>query len=151
MAEAAKTEAFSIRRATLADAYQLAPLAGQLGYPSTVEEVAARLGEILRDNEHIIFVAERLSSGIAAYIEVFPFRTIGSNPRIEIASFVVREDCRSQGVGRVLLQHAEEWARSHGYKETSLRSNVIRERAHLFYEKLGYRVNKTQKSFRKVL
>lgn len=151
MAEAAKTEPFSIRRATLDDAAQLAPLACQLGYPSTVEEVAGRLEEILHDDSHIIFVAQLASSAIVGYIEIFPFRTIGSNPRIEIASFVVDESCRSQGVGRLLLAHSEEWARSHGYRETSLRSNVIRERAHLFYENLGYRVNKTQKSFRKKL
>lgn len=151
MTEPAKTESFYIRRATLADAAQLAPLAGQLGYPSTVDEVTARLREILRHDDHIILVAEWASAGIAGYIEIFPFRTIGSNPRVEIASFVVDESCRSQGVGRRLLEHAEEWARSHGYEETSLRSNVIRERAHLFYENLGYRVNKTQKSFRKML
>lgn len=151
MAEATKTAALSIRRATLSDAPQLALLARQLGYPSTTEEVAARLQEILHHDEHVIFVAERPSSGIAAYIEIFPFRTLGSDPRIEIGSFVVDESCRSQGVGRLLLEHAEQWARSQGYKEASLRSNVIRGRAHLFYENFGYRVNKTQKSFRKVL
>jgi hypothetical protein len=32
-----------------------------------------------------------------------------------------------------------------------LRSNVIREKAHAFYEKLGYRLIKTQKCFRKGL
>lgn len=151
MAEAAKTDGLFVRRATLADASQLASLACQLGNASTEEEVAVRLEEILRHDDHVVFVAERPAFGLAAYIEIFPLRTIAANPRIEIASFVVDESCRSQGVGRLLLEHAEEWARSHGYKETSLRCNVIRERAHLFYENLGYRVNKTQKSFRKTL
>lgn len=151
MTQAANSLAFTIRPAVLDDAPQLAPLAGQLGYPSTADQVATRLREILQHTDHIIFVAERNGSGLAGYIEAFPFRTIGSNPRIEIGSLVVDESCRSQGVGHLLMDRAEEWARSHGFKEAGLRSNVIRDRAHCFYENLGYRVNKTQKSFRKQL
>ena len=145
------TASFTIRSATAADAPQLAPLAGQLGYPSATEQVAERLREILEDAAHAILVAENKDRRIVGYIEIFPFRTIGSEPRIEIASLVVDESCRSQGVGRLLMDHAENWARARGFKEIGLRSNVIRERAHQFYENLGYRVNKTQKSFRKPL
>lgn len=142
---------FTVRRATMTDAPQLALLAGQLGYPSTAEQVVERLREILEHADHVILVAEDQSRGIAGYIEIFPFRTIGAEPRIEIASLVVDESCRSQGVGRLLMKHAEGWARGRGFREAGLRSNVIRERAHQFYEDLGYRVNKTQKSFRKLL
>lgn len=146
-----KQISFTVRTATAADASQLAPLAGQLGYPSTAEQVSARLREILKNAEHAILVAEDKDHRIAGYIEIFPFRTIGSEPRIEIGSLVVDESCRSQGVGRLLMSHAEDWARARGFKEAGLRSNVIREGAHQFYESLGYRVNKTQKSFRKHL
>src|SRR6266550_2924266 len=38
-----------------------------------------------------------------------------------------------------------------GCKSMSVRSNVIRERAHKFYERNGYEHYKTQKSFRKPL
>lgn len=145
------TTSVTIRSVTAADAPQLAPLAGQLGHPSTAEQVAERLHEIFEDADHAILVAESKDRRIAGYIEIFPFRTIGSEPRIEIASLVVDESCRSQGVGRLLMNHAENWARARGFKEMGLRSNVIRERAHQFYENLGYRVNKTQKSFRKPL
>lgn len=151
MATTTNTTSFTIRTATAADAPQLAPLAAQLGYPSTAEQVTERLCEILDDAAHAILVAESKDHRIAGYIEIFPFRTIGSEPRIEIASLVVDESCRSQGVGRLLMNHAENWARARGFKEMGLRSNVIRERAHEFYENLGYRVNKTQKSFRKPL
>jgi GNAT superfamily N-acetyltransferase len=50
-----------------------------------------------------------------------------------------------------LLDRAEMWAREKGFSATSLRSNVIRERAHAFYERQGYEHTKTQKSFRKKL
>lgn len=151
MTQAADTGALTIRPAVLADARQLAPLAGQLGHASTPEQVVERLGDILQDRDHLILVAERQGWGIAGYVEIFALRTIGSNPRIEIGSLIVDESCRSKGVGRLLMDGAEDWARSHGYQEAGLRSNVIRDRAHRFYENLGYRVNKTQKSFRKRL
>lgn len=151
MDRSTSTESTIVRPAKLADAPQLASLAAQLGYPSTGEQVSGRLGDILEDATHAILVAEGQGHRITGYIEVFPFRTIGSDPRMEIASLVVEESCRSQGVGRLLMKHAEQWGRSRGFKEAGLRSNVIRERAHRFYENLGYRVNKTQKSFRKLL
>ena len=142
---------FRIRPATVADALQLASLAGQLGYASTSEQVVARFSEIARESEHLILVAEDSRGTLTGYIEVFPFRTIGADARIEIASLVVDESFRSQGIGRSLMEHAESWGRANGFAEVGLRSNVIREGAHAFYENLGYRVNKTQKSFRKKL
>jgi GNAT superfamily N-acetyltransferase len=48
-----------------------------------------------------------------------------------------------------LLQEAEKWAKRTGCQGMSVRSNVIRERAHQFYEKHGYEHYKTQKAFRK--
>jgi GNAT superfamily N-acetyltransferase len=150
-ARAANEETVTVRPAVLADAAQLAPLAGQLGYASTAEQVVSRLREILLDAEHTVFVAERNSSEIVGYVEVFAFRTVASNSRVEIGGLIVDESCRSQGAGRLLMEHAEAWARDRGFKESRLRSNVLREGAHRFYENLGYRVNKTQKSFVKTL
>jgi GNAT superfamily N-acetyltransferase len=151
MAQASNAAPLTIRPAVLADASQLAPLAGQLGYTATTEEVRARLVEILQDANHIVLVAERNGSGIAGYIELFPFRTLTAGARVEFGGLVVDEACRSQGIGRLLMERAQDWARVHGYKEARLRSNVIRAEAHRFYESLGYRVNKTQKSFLKTL
>ena len=141
----------TIREARISDAPNLAPLAGQLGYASTPEEVAARLPEILADSEHIVFVAEQKGGQLAGYVDTFLFRTAASNVRAEIAGLVVDEASRSQSIGRMLMARAEDWAREKGCFECGLRSNVIREGAHRFYENLGYRVNKTQKSFRKKL
>jgi GNAT superfamily N-acetyltransferase len=50
-----------------------------------------------------------------------------------------------------LLGRAERWAREKGCRAIGLRSNVIRDRAHVFYERHGYKHTKTQKSFRKDL
>ncbi|MHB8524667.1 MAG: GNAT family N-acetyltransferase [Candidatus Acidiferrales bacterium] len=151
MPSAAEPAPITIRVAQPSDAPQLAPLAGQLGYPSTPEQVAARLREIFADAEHIIFVAERQNGEIAGYLDAFLLRTAASDVRAEVAGLVVQEASRSQNIGRMLMARAEDWARERGCSECGLRSNVIRERAHRFYENLGYRVNKTQTSFRKRL
>jgi GNAT superfamily N-acetyltransferase len=63
----------------------------------------------------------------------------------------VDEKRRSAGTGRKLLQVAERWAAERGCKSVSVRSNVIRERAHEFYLRNGYEHFKTQKAFRKPL
>jgi GNAT superfamily N-acetyltransferase len=151
MATRQNAATITIREATPSDAPRLAPLSGQLGYPSTPDEVAARLAPILSDPQHVIFIAEQNHGEISGWVDVFVMRTIGADPRAEIAGLVVDESCRSQGIGRLLMARAEEWAREEGCAAVSLRSNVIRERAHEFYERLGYRLIKTQRSYRKML
>ena len=64
---------------------------------------------------------------------------------------VVDEKRRSAGAGAKLLRAAERWAKSKGCKNMSVRSNVIRERAHAFYLRNGYQHYKIQKAFRKKL
>ena len=71
--------------------------------------------------------------------------------RAELRALVVAEEKRSGGVGRRLLEAAENWAREQGCREIGLRSNVLRERAHPFYLRHGYEHYKTQKTFRKKL
>lgn len=151
MATARSSTHITIRTATLDDAPRLAPLSGQLGYPSMPSQVAARLAPILANPEHVVFIAEENPGEIFGWTDVFVMRTIGADPRAEIAGLVVDESCRSHGIGRLLMARAEEWAREKGCAAVTLRSNVIRERAHIFYEQLGYQLIKTQKSFRKML
>lgn len=151
MNEAAKPSTIKIRAAESRDAAGLAALAGQLGYPSTREQVEARLRGMAGDQERIVFVAEHAGGELAGYADLFLLRTIGADARVEVAGLVVDEASRSRGVGAMLMARAEDWAREKGCAVIGLRSNVIREGAHRFYENLGYRVNKTQKSFRKAL
>ncbi|HKV28484.1 MAG TPA: GNAT family N-acetyltransferase [Candidatus Acidoferrales bacterium] len=151
MTRKAESLRIAIRAAQFSDAARLAPLASQLGYASTPEQVAARLPGIFAHPEHVVFVAEREDGELAGYVDVFLFRGVAADPRAEIAGLVVEEAARGQNIGRMLMARAEDWARENGCSECSLRSNVIREAAHRFYENLGYRVNKTQKSFRKTL
>jgi GNAT superfamily N-acetyltransferase len=140
-----------IRAPRQSDYARIADLAGQLTYPSTPEKIAQRLDGIKGSPDHAVFVAELETGEIAGWIAVFVYRTLEADARAEISGLVVDERYRSQRIGERLLNRSEEWARERGCATIGLRSNVIRERAHVFYERQGYKHVKTQKSFRKRL
>jgi GNAT superfamily N-acetyltransferase len=140
-----------IRSAQPSDHARIAELSGQLSYPSTLEEIARRLQGLKTSAEAAVFVAELETGEIAGWIAVFVYRTVEVDARAEVSGLVVDERFRSQRVGERLLARAEEWARENGCQAIGLRSNVIRDRAHAFYERHGYAHVKTQKAFRKQL
>jgi GNAT superfamily N-acetyltransferase len=141
----------TIRAAQSLDHARLAELAGQLSYPSTPEEIARRLQGMNGSADAAVFVAELETGEIAGWIAVFVYRTVEAEARAEVSGIVVDERFRSQRVGERLLARAEQWAGEVGCQAIGLRSNVIRERAHAFYERHGYAHVKTQKAFRKQL
>jgi GNAT superfamily N-acetyltransferase len=99
-----------------------------------------------------VYVAESAdAAGIVGWVHVSVSHLLESDVRAEVNGLVVAEGRRSAGAGAKLLKAAEEWARKRGCRGMNVRSNVIRERAHKFYERQGYEHYKTQKAFRKAL
>lgn len=146
-----KSKILKIRRAKSSDAPSLAELSGQLGYPATPVQLKQRLRAIQPTSQHAVFVAESPIDGVVGWLHVSKQHLLESENRAEVNGLVVAEGQRSLGAGARLLAAAEDWARKHGCKSMSVRSNVIRERAHAFYGRNGYEHYKTQKSFRKPL
>jgi GNAT superfamily N-acetyltransferase len=140
-----------IRRAKSGDAPRIAELSGQLGYPTTAAQMRERLRGIKPASQHVVFIAESAKEGVIGWLNVSRQPLLEVEIRAEVNGLVVAEGKRSLGAGARLLAAAEDWARKHGCKSMSVRSNVIRERAHKFYERNGYQHYKTQKSFRKPL
>jgi GNAT superfamily N-acetyltransferase len=151
MTQLSKLELWKIRTARKEDIPSLAQLAGQLGHPTTPEEVAARFEDATREPACAIFVAELASGEIAGFLELAQERLIDAKPRVDVAGLVVAENSRGTGVGKSLMARAEEWAIERGCQIIHLRTNVKRAAAHAFYERLGYRHTKTQKAFVKIL
>ncbi len=150
MAKANRNE-LTIRRAKSSDAPRIAELAGQLGYPATAAQMRGRLHGIVPASQNAVFVADSAKDGVIGWLHVSKEPLLEVEMRAEVNGLVVAEGQRSSGAGARLLAAAEDWARKHGCKGMSVRSNVIRERAHKFYERNGYEHYKTQKSFRKPL
>jgi GNAT superfamily N-acetyltransferase len=140
-----------IRRARRSDVAQIAELSGQLGYPATGAQIAQRLRGLRPVAQHAVFVADLPGSGVAGWIHVTVAHLVDSDTRAEVNGLIVAEGERSMGAGARLLEAAEEWSRKRGCRSMSVRSNVIRERAHKFYERQGYEHYKSQKAFRKPL
>jgi GNAT superfamily N-acetyltransferase len=150
-AKGGRNNELKIRRAKSADTPQLAVLAGQLGYPATAAQMRERLRGIQPASQNAVLVADSTKDGVVGWLHVSKEPLLESDMRAEVNGLVVAEGQRSLGAGAHLLAAAEDWARQHGCKSMSVRSNVIRERAHKFYERHGYEHYKTQKSFRKPL
>jgi GNAT superfamily N-acetyltransferase len=140
-----------IRRARAGDIARLAALSGQLGYPADAAEMRQRFRRVRSADRHAVFVAETPESGVIGWLQVSVTPLLEVELRAEVNGLVVAEGQRSLGAGWKLLEEAERWAKKRGCKSMSVRSNVIRERAHQFYERHGYEHYKTQKAFRKTL
>lgn len=145
------TARVEIRKARLADARSIAELSGQLGYPTTEKEMTQRLSKLLRLRQNLTLLAETPAHQTIGWLHVSVTPLLEVPLRAEVNGLVVERNQRSQGAGAALLQAAEHWARRQGCHSMSVRSNVIRERAHEFYLRHGYEHYKTQKSFRKTL
>ncbi|HEV2425837.1 MAG TPA: GNAT family N-acetyltransferase [Terriglobia bacterium] len=148
----------TVRPAAIRDAEALARLSVQLGYPSSRERVERRLASLLGQPGHVVLVAEAESEGggmpqtsqqVVAWIHGFVQPLVESDPTAQIGGLVVDEEWRGRGAGRLLVEHLERWARSASCATVTVRSNVVREEAHQFYQKMGYRVVKTQRVFSK--
>jgi GNAT superfamily N-acetyltransferase len=129
---------FSIRKAETCDARPLAALMCQLGYPTREDEMAVRLRDILPRNDYLLAVAVlegQVVGVIAAMIGVY----IEMNGRYgRVTGFSVAENHRGQGIGSLLLAHAETWLRDRGAAACIVNCSTRRSDAHRFYEREGY-------------
>lgn len=138
-----------VREALPGDAARICALAHQLGY-DVPEAYAARM-LATRGAEHEIFAAVLPRVGVVGWIEVRAEAHLLQSHCVLVDGLVVEDEYRSTGIGAALLESAERWARAVGARAVRVRSNVLRERAHGFYEGNGYVRAKSQHLFEKRL
>ena len=138
----------AVRCARAADGPQIAGLTGQLGYPSTTADVKRRIAEINGDQNGELLVAESDDS-VVAWLLVHVYRLVTSDCLAQVAGLVVDRAYRNKGIGALLMEKAEEWARDRSCRGVMLRSRSTRKEAHKFYKRLGYSTTKTQDVFLK--
>ena len=129
-----------VRTAQARDAAELAVLFGQLGYPQGALGLDQRIERLADTATDAVLVAE-VDGGVVGVVSlhVTPFFNEGTS-RGRITSLVVGEDRRGQGIGRALLDAAEEAARRRGCYAIELTSGAHRRDAHRFYLAAGYEV-----------
>jgi GNAT superfamily N-acetyltransferase len=144
-------DGYRLRPAAVGDLARLADLCGQLGYPSSPEDLHRRLGGILHDGNHLVCVAVGPGGEVAGFVHAALRPLLEVDLHAEIGGLVVDRAHRHQGVGRALMAWAEQWARARGCAMVQLRSNVDREETPFFYRAIGYEEAKLSRTFRKGL
>ena len=96
-------------------------------------------------------MAEKVGGQAVGWVQVFGRQLLVVDRHAEIGGLVVDEGYRGRGVGGLLMELAEDWARAWGCETLYVRSNVVREDAHRFYEGAGYHLIKTSRVFLKEL
>jgi GNAT superfamily N-acetyltransferase len=139
-----------IRHARVEDAEEIARLSGELGYVTAADVMRERLAVLVAHPDHHIRVLDN-DDGLHGWVASERRRILEAGERIEIIGLVVDARYRGTGIGRALVTEAEQWARQLGFDVVCVRSNVLRDSSHPFYERMGYARRKTQHFYVKAL
>jgi GNAT superfamily N-acetyltransferase len=140
-----------LRQPRAGDEPEIAKLCGQMGYPSTADEVKERLLAISDLDDHMVLVATNDQDKSIGWVHVHLSYRLLVETFAELGGLVVSVEHRGLGIGERLMLEAEDWAKARGAKVMRVRSNVVRQRAHGFYQQSGYEQVKTSYVFKKVL
>ena len=140
-----------IRPMRATDAAQVASLTTQLGYPVATEELARRLADVRTREGNELLVAVDSEGNALGWIHIAHHASLEVSDVAVILGLVVDESARSAGLGSALVEAAEAWARDHGARSIMVRSRSTRERAHRFYERIGFVEVKRSHTFEKAL
>jgi GNAT superfamily N-acetyltransferase len=131
------------------DVERVADLLTQLGYPTTGSSVATRFARIDAEQNALLVADESGTAKAWIHVAVHPY--LESDDTAEIVGLVVADGHRSRGIGTSLVGAAESWAAGKGCRALRVRSRIVRERAHAFYQRAGFERIKTQHCFEKAL
>ena len=139
----------AIRDAILEDSTAIANLLDELGYPSLTDGVRQRRARLLHGEDSRVFVAAR-SAKVLGVLGLHRMPVLTSvNDIAMIVALVVTAKARRTGVGRALLERAEDEARVWRCGRIMVTSAEHRADAHAFYERQGYQ--NTGRRFAKTL
>jgi len=131
-----------LRNAEARDFAAVRRLIGQLGYAPEAAEFRRRFDAVLAAAGHRVIVAEE-GSDVVGVLHVFERPALDKGCEAVVQALVVDSAARGRGIGEVLMREAEAWATGRGLAATSLYTRTDRDRAHAFYERIGYRLKAT--------
>lgn len=141
---------FNIRKFELTDAYAIAEICrNDLGYECDEALVRENLKQLDSKREQV-FVAD-IDGTVAGFIHIELYNVVYCEKGSNLLGLAVSSDYRKNGIGRALLEKAEEWAKNNGSKWIRLNSGDSRKDAHRFYRGHGYDNEKKQIRFIKTI
>ncbi len=131
-----------IRDAHDCDIEALTVLMNDLSYPTTVAEMRERFKSIVvhPDYRTILAVIDDEIVGMAGLHKGNFYEKNGMYLRI--LAFVVKQNIRNKGIGKILIKASEDWAVEQGLHTIIINSGNRDDRkvAHVFYHKMGYTI-----------
>ena len=127
-----------IRDGKLSDGAELAALVCQLGYETTSAEMESRLISILNDPRYKTLVALNNDKICGMIGTVSASSYLHSDLSGRIIALVASKELRQRGIGARLIAAAEKNCIQRGIIRVTLTTRFDREKAHEFYEKIGY-------------
>nr|WP_256522468.1 GNAT family N-acetyltransferase [Halobacillus sp. A5] len=111
-----------------------------LGYPTTTQSMEKRLNTLLPRSDYQTFVYEREQKLLGMIGMMFSYAYHTEDTHVRVIAFVVSEQAQGKGIGRLLLNETEQWARKKGANRVTLNSGNRSERsqAHSIYNHLGF-------------
>ncbi|MFL6759090.1 N-acetyltransferase family protein [Sphingomonas sp.] len=126
-----------LREAKPSDARRLAALIHQLGHEISEKQVRKNLGTLKRLGETpLLATLDKAVIGLCGVHRTITLHRDAPLGRITI--LVVAEEAKGHGVGRLLVEAAEQWCRKKGCRLIEVTSNDRRAEAHAFYRHMGY-------------
>ncbi len=130
---------FTLRAACLDDGPAIAPLLGELGYPTAPAEVEARLARLLSSSTDDVLVAVRAPADVVGLLCLHRFAGIHDSHDVAlIMALVIADRARRSGAGRQLVERAAAIAQERGCTRLLVTTHLRRAGAHAFYERLGF-------------
>lgn len=121
----------------------------EMGYEYPSEDIKNQLKKLLNDNNHKIYVAV-VDDKVVGYIHANNYDLLYAPHMKNIMGIAVLSNFKKNGIGKMLLDEVEKWAKETGAFGVRLVSGATRIGAHAFYKSCGYEGNKNQKNFKKI-
>jgi GNAT superfamily N-acetyltransferase len=126
-----------VRDARPADAPRLVELITELGHEIDEKSVRKNLAALRKlDETPLVAVEDKRIVGLCGIHKTVTVHRDAPLGRITI--LVVAKDAQAHGIGRMLVESAEQRLRKAGCKMVEVTSNDRRAKAHAFYRHLGY-------------
>ncbi|CAH1850003.1 GNAT family N-acetyltransferase [Convivina intestini] len=123
----------------------------EMGYQYSLDKSQNRLAELLEDaKHHLILVAiDPKTQQLLGYIHAEYYATLYAELKFNLLGLAVDQNYQRQGIGTALINDLIKIGKTQGIDAIRLNSGSERTSAHQFYQALGFRLVKTQKSFLK--
>lgn len=139
-----------IRNAEIQDCSDIKEICqNELGYKCTKGLVLNKLKK-LDDKREQVFTAEYDGKCIG-FIHIEMYDVLYCESGANLLGLAVSKDYQNLGIGKMLMEKAETWAKSNGARWIRLNSGGERKEAHKFYRHLGFDNEKEQIRFLKKL